>query len=142
MASQVTVFVENKPGRISHIARILGKNNINIRAITISDRGEYGLINIIASDPDRAHDILLKEGFSVSRNYVVGVLMKDRPGALADITEYLNESGINISNAYGFILKSGDKAVLILEVDDFNRAEEVIRGGGFHTLSKEELVNL
>ncbi len=142
MASQVTVFVENKPGRISHIARILGKNNINIRAITISDRGEYGLINIIASDPDRAHDILLKEGFSVSRNYVIGVLMKDRPGALADITEYLNESEINISNAYGFILKSGDKAVLILEVDDFDRAEEVIRGGGFHTLSKEELVNL
>lgn len=142
MASQVTVFVENKPGRISHIARILGKNNINIRAITISDRGEYGLINIIASDPDRAHDILLKEGFSVSRNYVIGVLMKDRPGALADITEYLNESEINISNAYGFILKSGDKAVLILEVDDFDRAEDVIRGGGFHTLSKEELVNL
>ena len=142
MASQVTVFVENKPGRISHIARILGKNNINIRAITISDRGEYGLINIIANDPDRAYDILLKEGFSVSRNYVIGVLMKDRPGALADITEYLNESEINISNAYGFILKSGDKAVLILEVDDFDRAEEVIRGGGFHTLSKEELVNL
>lgn len=142
MASQVTVFVENKPGRISHIARILGKNNINIRAITISDRGEYGLINIIASDPDRAHDILLKEGFSVSRNYVIGVLMKDRPGALADITEYLNESEINISNAYGFILKSGDRAVLILEVDDFDRAEEIIRGGGFHTLSKEELVNL
>lgn len=142
MASQVTVFVENKPGRISHIARILGKNNINIRAITISDRGEYGLINIIASDPDRAHDILLKEGFSVSRNYVIGVLMKDRPGALADITEYLNESEINISNAYGFILKSGDKAVLILEVDDFDRAEDIIRGGGFHTLSKEELVNL
>ena len=142
MASQVTVFVENKPGRISHIARILGKNNINIRAITISDRGEYGLINIIANDPDRAYDILLKEGFSVSRNYVIGVLMKDRPGALADITEYLNESGINISNAYGFILKSGDRAVLILEVDDFDRVEEVIREGGFHTLLKEELVNL
>jgi hypothetical protein len=142
MASQVTIFVENKPGRISHIARVLGKNNINIRAITISDRGEYGLINIITNDPDKAYEVLLKEGFSVSRKYVIGVLMKDRPGALADITEYLNESGINVSNAYGFILQEGDKAVLILEVDDFDKAEEVIRGGGFHTLSREELQNL
>jgi hypothetical protein len=142
MASQVTIFVENKPGRISHIARVLGKNNINIRAITISDRGEYGLINIITNEPDKAYEVLLKEGFSVSRKYVIGVLMKDRPGALADITEYLNESGINVSNAYGFILQEGDKAVLILEVDDFDKAEEVIRGGGFHTLSREELQNL
>jgi hypothetical protein len=142
MASQVTVFVENKPGRISHIARVLGKNGINIRAITISDRGEYGLINIITDDPNRANDALLKEGFSVSRKYVIGVLMKDRPGALADVTEYLNESGINVANAYGFILKERDRAVLILEVDDFNKAEEVIRGGGFHTLTQEELHNL
>jgi len=142
MASQVTIFVENKPGRISHIARVLGKNNINIRAITISDRGEYGLINIITSAPDKAYEVLLKEGFSVSRKYVIGVLMKDRPGALADVTEYLNESGINVSNAYGFILQEGDRAVLILEVDDFDKAEEVIRSGGIHTLSREELQNL
>ncbi len=142
MTSQVTIFVENKPGRISHIARVLGKNNINIRAITISDRGEYGLINIITNDPDKAYEVLLKEGFSVSRKYVIGVLMKDRPGALADVTEYLNESCINVSNAYGFILQEGDRAVLILEVDDFDKAEEVIRSGGFHTLSREELQNL
>jgi len=142
MASQVTVFVENKPGRISHIARILGKNGINIRAITIADRGEYGLINIITDDPDRAYEVLLEEGFSVTRKYVIGVLMKDRPGALADVTEYLNESGINVANAYGFILKEGDRAVLILEVDDFDRAEELISSGGFHTLTREELQNL
>jgi hypothetical protein len=142
MASQVTVFVENKPGRISHIARVLGKSGINIRAITISDRGEYGLINIITNDPDRANEELLKEGFSVSRKYVIGVLMKDRPGSLAEVTEYLNESGINVANAYGFILKEGDRAVLILEVDDFDRAEKLIRSGGFHTLTPEELQNL
>jgi hypothetical protein len=142
MASQVTVFVENRPGRISHIARVLGKNGINIRAVTISDRGEYGLINIIADDPERANEALLEEGFSVSRTYVIGVLMPDRPGALADVTEYLNENGINVSNAYGFILEAGERAVLILEVDDFDRAEKVIRQGGFHTLTPEELQGL
>ncbi len=142
MASQVTVFVENKPGRIARITRILGNNNINIRAITISDMGEYGLINILTNDPDSASDVLSKEGYSVSRKYVIGVIMKDRPGGLADIAEYLNKSTINISNAYGFILKEGDKAVLILEVDDFDRAEEVIRKGGFHTLTEGELHNI
>ena len=87
MASQVTVFVENKPGRIARIARILGDNNINIRAVTISDKGEYGLINILVDDPDRANAVLTEEGFSVSRKHVIGVVMKDKPGGLADIAE-------------------------------------------------------
>jgi hypothetical protein len=142
MASQVTVFVENKPGRISKIAHVLGDNNINIRAITISDRGEYGLVNIIADDPDKAERVLSAAGFSVSRRYVIAITMDDRPGALANITRYLHSNNINVSNAYGFILESGRRAVLVLEVDDYERAEEAIKKGGFHTLTKEELHNL
>jgi hypothetical protein len=142
MASQVTVFVENKPGRVSRIAKSLAAHGINIRAVTISDMGEYGLLNIICNDPDRAEAVLSEEGYSVSRKYVIGVLMDDRPGAMAAITEYLQDKGINLSNAYGFILKEGAKAVLIIEVEDYDKAERVIRKGGFHTLSKEELQNL
>ena len=142
MASQVTVFVQNKPGRISSIARVLGNSDVNIRAITISDRGEYGLINIITNDPDKASEVLSDEGFSVSRKHVIAIVVEDKPGALADVTEYLNEQSVNVSNAYGFILNSGERAVLIIEVDDFNKAEEIIRSGGFHTLTKEELHNL
>jgi hypothetical protein len=142
MASQVTVFVENKPGRVSRIAKVLAAHGINIRAVTISDMGEYGLLNIICNDPDRAETVLSEEGYSVSRKYVIGVLMDDRPGAMAAITEYLQDKEINLSNAYGFILKEGAKAVLIIEVEDYDKAERVIRKGGFHTLSKEELQNL
>jgi hypothetical protein len=142
MASQVTVFVENKPGRISRIARILGDKGINIRAITISDMGDYGLINIISSDPEGAAEALSHDGFSVSRKYVIAIIMEDKPGGLADITEFLHNKGINVSNAYGFILQQRDRAILILEVDDFERAEGLIREGGFHTLTKEELHNL
>jgi hypothetical protein len=142
MASQVTVFVENRPGRISKIARELGDGGINIRAITISDMGEYGLINIITNDPDRTAEILSSRGFSVSRKHVIAILMEDRPGGLADISEFLLKEGINISNAYGFILERRDRAVLILEVDDYGRAEKLIRKGGFHTLTREELHNL
>jgi len=142
MASQVTVFVENKPGRISKIARKLGDESINIRAITISDMGEYGLINIITNDPDKTAAVLSESGFSVSRKQVIAIVMEDRPGGLADISEYLHRNAINISNAYGFILEQGDKAVLILEVDDYARAEKLIRKGGFHTLTRDELHNL
>jgi hypothetical protein len=142
MASQVTVFVENKPGRIARIARILGDSNINIRAVTISDMGDYGLINLLVDDPDRANGALTEEGFSVSRKHVIGVIMKDSPGGLADIAEYLNERDVNISNAYGFIQKAGDRAVLILEVDDIERAQRVIGKGGFQTLAEEELHNI
>jgi hypothetical protein len=142
MASQVTVFVENKPGRISRIARKLGDVGINIRAITISDMGDYGLINIISNDPDGAAQALSDEGFSVSRKHVIAIVIEDRPGGLADVTEFLHREGVNVSNAYGFILQQKDRAVLILEVDDYLRAEELIGKGGFHTLSREELHNL
>ena len=142
MASQVTVFVENKPGRISRIARILANVNVNIRAITVSDRGDYGLINLLTDDPARACETLSREGFSASVKHVIGVLMKDRPGALADVTEYLNENGINVSNAYGFILHEGDKAVIVIEVEDFDRALKVIHTGGFHALTVDELAGL
>ena len=142
MASQVTVFVENKPGRISKIARVLANHDINIRAITIADRGDYGLINILTNDPDKTCETLTREGFSASRKHVIGVVMKDRPGALADVTEFLNENGINVSNAYGFILHEGDKAVIVIEVEDFDHALKVIHTGGFHDLSVEELAGL
>jgi hypothetical protein len=142
MASQITVFVENKPGRIARIARVLGDSNINIKAVTISDMDDYGLINILVDDPDRANGVLTEEGFSVSRKHVIGVVMKDSPGGLADIAEYLNERDVNISNAYVFIQKAGDRAVLILEVDDIERAQKVIGEGGFQTLAEEELHNI
>jgi hypothetical protein len=142
MASQVTVFVENRPGRLSKVTRVLADNDINIRAITISDMGEYGLINIITTDPDRAEEVLGDKGFTVTRKQVVGVLMEDKPGALAEIAEFLNSKEINVSNAYGFILKEGTRAVMILEVEDFNTVEKVLKKGGFHTLTKEELHNL
>ena len=142
MASQVTVFVENRPGRLSKVTRVLADNDINIRAITISDMGEYGLINIITTDPDRAEKVLGDKGFTVTRKQVVGVLMEDKPGALADIAEFLNSKEINVSNAYGFILKEGTRAVMILEVEDFNTVEKVLKKGGFHTLTKDELHNL
>lgn len=142
MASQVTVFVENKPGRISKVTRVLADKGLNIRAITISDMGEYGLINVVTNDPARAESVLREEGLTVSRKYVIGVLMEDKPGALADIAEFLHKKEINIANAYGFILKEGTRAVLIIEVEDFAHAERVLRNGGFHTLTKEELENL
>ncbi len=142
MTSQVSVFVENKPGRISKIARVLGEGNVNIRAITITDQGEYGLINILPDDPDKAEEILLSKGFSVSRKEVIAIIMEDKPGGLADVAEHLNKSGINIANAYGFILESNRRAVLVLEVEDYKKAETVIKEGGFKTLSKEELHNI
>ena len=142
MASQVTVFVENRPGRLSRVTRVLADSGINIRAITISDMGEYGLINIIATDPDKAEEVLGEKGLTVTRKQVIGVLMEDKPGALADISEFLHSKQINVTNAYGFILKEGSRAVMILEVEDFDKVEKALKKGGFHTLTKEELQNL
>lgn len=142
MASQITVFVENRPGRISKIARVLGDAHIDIRAVTIADRGEYGLVNIITNDPDKTEQVLSQSEFSVSRKQVIAIIMEDKPGGLADVAEYLNTKDINVANAYGFILSEGKKAVLILEVDNYIHVAKIVSEGGYHILTKEELHNL
>jgi hypothetical protein len=86
--------------------------------------------------------VLSDDGFSVSRKHVIAIIMEDRPGGLADIAEHMHRNEINVSNAYGFILQQKDRAVLILEVEDYEKAERLMKRGGFHTLTMRELHNL
>lgn len=142
MATQISVFVENKPGRLNRVAKILGRENINIRAVTISDRGEYGLINLITDDPEKTFKALENAGFTVSRKKVIGVIMDDRPGSLSRVTELLESNGINVTNAYGFLLQEKGKAVLVFEVKDYEKALEKIENAGFQTITEDDLHNI
>lgn len=142
MATQISVFVENKPGRLNRVAKFLGDEDINIRAVTISDRGEYGLINLLTNDPEKTFRILEGAGFTVSRKKVIGVIMDDRPGSLSRVTALLESNSINVTNAYGFLLQERGKAVLVFEVRDYENALKKIEDAGFQTLTEEDLHNL
>lgn len=142
MAHQVSIFAENKPGRIEKITEILKKEDINIRAITISSSDNFGVIKLLVNKPDAAYSELAAKGFSVFKKEIIAVLMDDRPGGLNTVVGALGGAGINIEDAYGFVIQDRRQAVLVMEVDRVDEVQSLLAGHGLKTLSDEEIYNL
>jgi ACT domain-containing protein len=118
---QISLFSENKPGRLLKVADVLGKKNISIRAFTIAESGDFGIIRIVVDKPDAAFDVLKQEGFTVSETDVIGIEIDDIPGSLKETAELLAKGQINIDYAYAFISRN-QKAVLVIRVTDLEKA--------------------
>lgn len=142
IAHQISIFAENKPGRLAKVTSVLASKKINIRAITISSSNEFGVINMIVDDPDKAYRALSEAGLTVSLKPVVAVLMPDRPGGLDKLVHALSDRGINIENAYGFVLESWEKAVFILEVEEVEKTLEALEESNYKTLDAEALASI
>ncbi|HOO44846.1 MAG TPA: ACT domain-containing protein, partial [Deltaproteobacteria bacterium] len=110
IAYQVTVPTQNTPGKLAEVSGILARERINIRAITISSFGEHGFFNILVDDPKLAKKVLNKEGIRADLAEVIAVVLDDRPGGMNKLVQLLAEKGINIENAYGFVLESNKTA--------------------------------
>jgi hypothetical protein len=142
MAHQISVFAENKPGRISRVTEILAKEGINIRAMTLSSSGDFGIIKLLVDRPDQALRALTAGGLSAYKKEILAILMDDRPGGLNLLASTLEGNGINIEDAYGFVVKSRGQAVFVLEVDTIPEATALAAGAGLPTLTDEELYAL
>ncbi|HOQ68039.1 MAG TPA: ACT domain-containing protein [Candidatus Atribacteria bacterium] len=142
MARQLSIFAENKPGRIEKITRLLSQEKINIRAITISSANGFGIIKILASEPQKAFDLLRNHNFPVDLQEVIAVVMDDEPGGLHRVAQTLAEHQINIEDAYGFVIESGEKAVLVIQVENKPQARSILEKNGFQLLSDEEIYHL
>jgi len=139
IAYQLSIFAENKPGRLAKVTGILKKGKINIRAITISTSDAFGVINALVDDPESARALLEEEGLTVSLKEVIAVVIEDRPGGLDSLIQLLFEQGINIENAYGFVLESRKKAVFVVDVDQLEQTQKILRDAGFETLDTKAL---
>lgn len=139
IAQQLSIFAENKPGKLAAVTAVLAKEKINIRATTISTSDTFGVISLIVDDPARAQAALTKAGMMVRLRDVLAVLIDDRPGGLDRLTQLLFKESININNAYGFVLESREKAVFVLDVDQIEKAQKLIEKNGFKTLDVEAL---
>ena len=142
MAHQISVFAENKPGRIERVTRILGEAGVNIRAITVATSGSFGVIKLLVDNPDRACEALSEEGLSASRREIVALLMDDQPGGLHRIVEVLGREGINIEDAYGFVVEDKKRAVLVIEVEEIPEVLKLLKERGLDSLSDEEIYAL
>lgn len=139
IAYQLSIFAENKPGVLARITWVLAKSKINIRATTISTFDTFGVISLIVDDPQRAKVMLTEAGMTVQLREVLAILIPDRPGGLDQLTQLLFREGININNAYGFVLESAKKAVFVVEVDQIEKTEKLLEENGFKTLDTEAL---
>lgn len=139
IACQLSIFAENKPGRLAAVTRVLAKEKINIRATTIATSDTFGVINLIVDEPERAGRALTAAGMTVTLNPVLAVVIPDQPGGLDKLTQLLLAEEINVNNAYGFVLESSRKAIFVVSVDQVERAEKLLEKKGFQTLDAESL---
>jgi hypothetical protein len=139
VAKQLSIFAENKPGKLAAVTAVLAREKISIRATTISTSDTFGVINLIVDDPRRAQDALTKAGMMVRLRDVLAVLIDDRPGGLDRLTQLLYKESINVNNAYGFVLESREKAVFVVDVDQIDKALKIVEKNGFKILDEAGL---
>lgn len=139
---QISVFVENKPGRLSSITQILKDNSIDIRALSIADTRDFGILRIIVNDPDKACTKLREASCTVTITEVVAISINDEMGKLSEITNLLNDSSVNIEYMYAFLSKSDNKASIILRVDDNDKAHAAFTSAGIIQLTEKDICEM
>lgn len=127
---QISVFLENKSGRLLEVARLLGAAGVNIRALSVADTSDFGILRIIVSDNDRAVAALREHNFTVSRTEVIAVEVTDVPGGLARVLELLERDSINVEYMYAFVERSSDNALIVIRIDEIDRAVQTLTAGG------------
>jgi hypothetical protein len=142
MAHQISVFMENKPGRLERVTDILTQANVNIRAFTVSGTFEYGVMKFLVDQPDKAMAALLAQGIPANKREILAVIMDDRPGGLLRIARIFGQRKMNIDDAYGFVVEDKKRAILVVDVEKISEAQEVLRQEGLTTLSDEEIYSL
>ncbi len=139
IAKQITLPAENRPGVLARVTGIFSKEKINIRSITISSFGDHGFFSILVDAPEAALAALNKDGLDARLTDVIAVLMDDRPGGLHHIVKILADEGVNIENAYGFVLESFKNAVFVIEVKEPEKTVEILARHGVQTLDEAAL---
>jgi len=142
MGVQLAVFLENRPGKLEAITKILAEAQVNIRGISMASEGEFGVLKILANDPEKALRVLKEHHYTVSRRTVVVALIEDRPGGLHELLAALSAHRINIEDCYGIVLEEGRRAAIVLDVERFPEAEAVLTASGVKLLSDRELSSL
>ncbi len=140
-AKQLSVFIENRKGRLGEVLRYLKENNVNILSISLADTTEYGLLRLIVNDAQKARDVLYKEGFSSMLTDVLIIKVPHAPGSLQKILELIAEKDVNIEYMYGLSVESED-ASIVLKTNDLEIACQVLKAAGIGTMTDAEIATL
>ncbi len=139
---QISIFVENKSGRLGDVTATLADADVNIRALSLADTADFGILRLIVNNTDQAIEVLKKNGFTVSKTNVVAVEVPDRPGGLAGILRIVSQAEINVAYMYAFVERNAENAIIVFRFDELDRAIEALGREGVRILSAEEVYNL
>lgn len=142
LIKQISVFLENKSGRLAEVTKVLGANNIDISALSIADTTDFGILRLILSQPEEAEKVLREAGFTVSFTNVIAIAIPDVPGALASALEVLETDGIGIEYMYAFIGKAENEALVILRIEDTERGIEALNKNNIKVLPSKTVYEL
>lgn len=136
---QVSVFLENTKGRLAEITRLLADNNVDLKAMSIAETADFGILRVIVEDPENAVAILKGKGFIASITDVVAVELNDRPGGFADVLEILSKEGIDVNYVYSTIHSKKDTAMIVLKVEEPGKVIDILGANGVKLYKATEL---
>jgi hypothetical protein len=139
---QISIFIENKSGRLAEVTSVLTEAGVNIRALALAETSDFGILRLIVNDTERALKALREAGITVTKTEVVAVEVPDRPGGLGQILNAISDAGINVEYMYAFVEKSGENAIVIFRFDEIPRAVAALQKEGIRILRGEEVYAL
>ena len=139
ISKQLSVFIENRRGRLGEVLEVLKKNKVNILSLSLADTTEFGLLRLIVNDPALAAEKLVSEGFSAMLTDVLVVKINHKSGSLQGLLEILSRDEINVEYMYGLSIE-GEKATVVLKSSDLVESDKILNQNGYETLSIEETV--
>lgn len=139
---QLTVFVQNQKGTVVAVTDILSKNNVNLRALSIAETQDFGILRLIVNDENTAEKVLTENGYLIKVIDVVGVKISDEPGKLTEALDVLDKANINVEYLYAFMARTEKHAYVVLRVEDNTVAETVLKNAGFKMITEADINKL
>ncbi|MDZ7830237.1 MAG: ACT domain-containing protein [Desulfobacterales bacterium] len=139
---QLSIFMENRSGRLAKITTAIGNAGVNIRAMSLADTSDFGILRLVVTDTDKAHQILKDQGFTVKVSDVIAVAIPDIPGALGNLLSIIELEGLNVEYMYVVAEKHMDEAIVIFRFDDLDRAADVLLDNDIHVVDERKVLSV
>ncbi len=140
--NQMSIFIENTKGRLAEVCKLLGDNDVNIKALTIAESPEFGILRVVLDDTETAKKVLKSHGFITTVAEVVAVEVSDTPGGLAKALKVLADNNINLEYMYGFVEKASEKALMVFKFDNLVKAIEVLQANNIPIVDEKVALGL
>ena len=142
LLKQISIFLENKPGKLAEVTKILQDNKVNIRSLSMADTTDFGILRILVPEVEKIYKMLKENHLTVKITEVIGVKVSDRPGGLHEIINYFAQENVNVEYMYAFVNKTGNNAIIIFKVKNIQQAINILVNNNIELFKYEDILNI